>query len=170
MTSLRKPWQWNKAQVITVDAPAGAGYWLEVRAYLFMITIIVLCLVMGEWYPFSNFPMYSKLASTTQCLYIAQPDGTPVFIGRDLGVQPFLLRKIYNTEIESLKKAVPNGKRSGISQEQMDGAARKVLDWFREKHAKPGSTLHEAPLKLMTEDYTIESGKVVRTIRTLAGP
>ncbi len=135
-----------------------------------MITIIVLCLVMGEWYPFSHFPMYSKLASTTQCLYIARLDDTPVFIGRDHGVQPFLLRKIYNTEIDVLKNATPNGKRSEISQEQMDGAARKVLDWFRDKHAKPGSALHAAPLKLMTEDYTIESGKVVRTIKTLAGP
>lgn len=135
-----------------------------------MLVIIVLCLWVGDWYPFSRFPMYAKLAPTTQCLYIARADGTPVLIGSELSLQPFVLRKIYNTKIDELKRAVPGGKRSRVPPEKMQAAAAEVLEWFRGKYAAEGQSLHAVPLKLMAENYAVKNGRVRKTTEILAGP
>ncbi len=84
----------------------------------------------GEFYPFSNFPMYSSFASSTYYVYVADLSDQPVPVTRLTGKVLSNLKKQYDTELKKQK-----AKASGIRQADLPLAARQeagetVLRWL----------------------------------------
>ncbi len=64
-----------------------------------MLIFTTACLLIGEQYPFSNFPMYSSFGSSTYYLYLADGMGAPVASLETIGMSTPTLKKVFSTEM-----------------------------------------------------------------------
>lgn len=62
----------------------------------------------GEWYPFSNFPMYSDFEEQAYYVYVTDKEDKPVPLGETFGMAPSDVKKAYDQklkkEVDRLKK------------------------------------------------------------------
>ena len=84
----------------------------------------------GEWYPFSNFPMYSSFSPSTYYVYVADLNDQPVAVTRLTGKSLSNLKKQYDTELKAQK-----AKSDGLRQSELPPSARSeagevVLRWL----------------------------------------
>lgn len=84
----------------------------------------------GEFYPFSNFPMYSSFAPSTYYVYVTDLNDNPVPVTRLTGKVLSNLKKQYDTELKRQKQ-----KASGLRQAELPLPARQeagatVLRWL----------------------------------------
>lgn len=84
----------------------------------------------GEWYPFSNFPMYSSFSPSTYYVYVADLNDQPVPVTRLTGKSLSNLKKQYDTELKAQK-----AQSGGLRQAELPLAARVqagevVLRWL----------------------------------------
>jgi len=116
-----------------------------------LVVMTVLCLVLRENYPFSNFPMYSSFSRKTYFVYLVDPAGeaikTPTF-----GLSSSALKKIFDRarreELEHFEGAgadrVPLAEQAaahsllryleGLAESQP--AARKLLAGLQVRHVR----------------------------------
>jgi hypothetical protein len=80
----------NAASLLT-----GMRAWLRRTRCKWLLVMTVLCLVLRENYPFSNFPMYSSFASRTYYLYLTDAKGTAIQTTR-FGLASSTLKKIFD--------------------------------------------------------------------------
>jgi hypothetical protein len=59
---------------------------LRMSRFGVLLTFTVLCLVIGEQYPFSSFPMYSSFSLDTYYIYLADRFDRPIAAQLKLGV------------------------------------------------------------------------------------
>ncbi len=83
----------------------------------------------GEFYPFSNFPMYSSFSPSTYYVYVTDLRDEPVPVTRLTGKVLSNLKKQYDTELKRLKSA------AGVLQAELPVEARReagevVLRWL----------------------------------------
>ncbi len=50
----------------------------------------------GEWYPFSDFPMYSDFEEQAYYVYVTDRDDKPVPIAATFGIAPSDVKKAYD--------------------------------------------------------------------------
>jgi hypothetical protein len=86
----------------------------------------------GEFYPFSNFPMYSSFTPSTYYVYVTDLTDQPVPVTLLTGKVLSNLKKQYDTELKAEKSAAPGG---GVKQEDLPVEARRragevVLRWL----------------------------------------
>lgn len=86
----------------------------------------------GEFYPFSNFPMYSTFTDSTYYVYVADLKDQPVPVTLLTGKVLSNLKKQYDTELKAEKRALSGG---GMRQEDLPIEARcrageVVLSWL----------------------------------------
>ena len=80
----------NLASLLT-----GMRTWLRRTPCKWLLVMSVLCLALGENYPFSNFPMYSSFSRRTYYIYLAGARGDPIKT-RQLGLSSSALKKIFD--------------------------------------------------------------------------
>ena len=56
----------------------------------------------GEWYPFSNFPMYSNFEPQAYFVYITDLDDKPVGIQPTFGTWPTAVKKAYDLKLKDV--------------------------------------------------------------------
>ena len=84
--------------------PNSAVQWLRTTRCKWLLFVTVMCLVLRENYPFSNFPMYSSFSDETYFLYLTDAAGQPIATTR-LGLSSSTLKKIFDRQRRSnLKK------------------------------------------------------------------
>jgi hypothetical protein len=86
----------------------------------------------GEFYPFSNFPMYSTFSDSTYYVYVTDLKDEPVPVTFLTGKVLSNLKKQYDTELKAEKRALVAG---GVKQEDLSMEARRragevVLRWL----------------------------------------
>jgi hypothetical protein len=59
----------------------------------------------GEFYPFSNFPMYSRFSASTYYVYVTDLEDQPVAVTKLTGKVLSNLKKQYESELKTLKAA-----------------------------------------------------------------
>jgi hypothetical protein len=82
----------------------------------------------GEWYPFSNFPMYSDFEEQAYYVYITDRDDKPVRLGETFGMAPSDVKKTYD---QRLKKEVQRLKEEARAHGQK--YSRKIIDMTAEE-------------------------------------
>ena len=64
-----------------------------------LLLITAACLLIGEQYPFSSFPMYASFGPSTYYLYLADGSGNAVACFPTLGMSSASLKKVFSTEM-----------------------------------------------------------------------
>jgi hypothetical protein len=65
----------------------------------------------GEFYPFSNFPMYASFTPDTYLVYITDQNDQPIPIKTLLGTSASDVKKTYDQKLNDLKSRAPKGVR-----------------------------------------------------------
>jgi hypothetical protein len=89
-------------------------HWLLVLLMAFVIPEGMKALRMekpGEWYPFSNFPMYATFTADTYLVFITDQDDQPLPIKHLLGTAASDVKKTYDRKLAQLKSRGPKGAR-----------------------------------------------------------
>jgi len=125
----------------------------------------------GEWYPFSNFPMYSDFEETAYYVYVTDRDDKPVSLADTFGMTPSEIKKAYDRklkkEVERLKKeAKAQGAKYSkriveMSAEECRPAGDEQLRDLRDntKHQEEVRRLNG--LRLYQVDITLDDGRIV---------
>ena len=85
----------------------------------------------GEFYPFSNFPMYSRFEPKTYYVYVRGLKGEQVSAAGVFSTSISNVKKVYDGNVTDLKKAMGKGaKKSDLTTEDLQKAATKTLRWL----------------------------------------
>ena len=122
----------NAASLLT-----GVRAWLRQTRYKWLLLMTVLCLVVRENYPFSNFPMYSSFSHRTYYLYLTDERGDAIKT-RLFGMSSSALKKIFDRarriELENFEGA---GKmRVPLAEEAAARSLLRYLDGLAASRAK----------------------------------
>lgn len=151
MKGLQKIWQW-------VDG------WLGLRTFWFHWALVVLMAWVipkltaktdkpGEFYPFSNFPMYSSFGPDTYLVFVTDLEDQPVAIGPTFGIAASDLKKNYDRKLGVLKSRAPKGARKmSMPMPLRNEAAAESLRWLVSNVSQPDQIAGLGGLRLHQVD------------------
>lgn len=122
----------------------------------------------GEFYPFSNYPMYDSFESTTYYVFVSDGADKPVAIGTNFGIASSDVKKSFDRKlIEAKRKSGTKVKRADLPMEVQTAAGREVLEWLKasapvinkDRIASIGT------LRLHRVDITFKDGHLSKNIR-----
>lgn len=116
----------------------------------------------GDWYPFSNFPMYSILPPGTHSLYATDLEGRMIPF-MELGIDAPTLKKMINGELRKFKKDGTVKRMSELNEEHWKAAASTVVNRIRDSWDSP--VLRETSFQLHVKGY--EAGDARVTVTTM---
>jgi hypothetical protein len=119
----------------------------------------------GEFYPFSNFPMYASFTPETYYVYVTDLEDQPVAVTRLTGKVLSNLKKQYDTELKAEKRAAGGSVRQDdLPLEARQRAGEVVLRWLLPfAHQEPLAKLGGLRLKQVNISYG-EKGIVKETL------
>lgn len=88
----------------SLNFASNEGEWLWRVKLGACLVVAILLVVIGDQYPFSPFPMYSKLDSSADVLYVADQEGKPLALGPLFNVGSAQAKKRFEKELLSLAK------------------------------------------------------------------
>ncbi len=131
------------------------------------LTLALHCI--GEFYPFSNFPMYSRLDDKADLVYVRTvPDGRPVPILAAYNINSSRAKKIYQSEVDR-KVRSRGARRSDATPDEQSAAATYLLD-FLVRRMSPGQReiYPSSDIELVRVVLTNENGILRRQETPLA--
>jgi hypothetical protein len=144
---------------------SAARAWLCRTRFRCLLVMALLCLVLRENYPFSNFPMYSSFSSRTYYVYLTDAEDQPLKT-REFGLSSSGLKKIFDRyrrgELEQVTRE--GNERVAIAEQAaaqsllhyLDGLAAgrrqvsKLLAGLRVKHVLVRQDAHDVILETRT--------------------
>jgi len=122
----------------------------------------------GEFYPFSNYPMYSSFEAETYYVYVTDGTDKPVAMGTVFGVPASDVKKAFDRKLDAAKKAA-GGKvrKANLPIEMQAAAGREVLEWLKANapnDQKPGIARLGA-IRLYRMDLKYDHSTLVKTPR-----
>ena len=146
------------------------GEWSWRPKLVASIIIAILLVVIGDQYPFSPFPMYSKLDSSADVLYVADQDGKPLALGALFNVGSAQAKKRFEKELLLLAKTRDY---ELAKPEQIQQAAQTFLkniwqDRREHRTTKLNITQLKAQIITISMDDNQQFKKVEQTLGTLA--
>ena len=128
----------------------------------------------GEFYPFSNFPMYSRFESHTYYVYLRDLSGNVVPVSSTFGTAISNMKKVYDGNLNTLKKAMGKGaKKSDLEAADLQIATEKTLKWLvsiAPKAAQPriaaltGLELHRVDIEFI-DSKIVKKDSVVGSLK-----
>jgi hypothetical protein len=129
----------------------------------------------GEWYPFSNFPMYSDFEKQAYYVYVTDRDDKPVPVGEVFGIAPSDVKKAYDDklkiEIDRLKKeAKAHGEKYPkkiieMSPAECRPAGDAALKELRDNCQNQDAVRRLNGLRLYQVDITVKDGHIEKNTR-----
>lgn len=112
----------------------------------------------GEFYPFSNFPMYASFTPETYYVYVTDLNDEPVAVTLLTGKVLSNLKKQYDTELKAQKKALGGDLRQNeLPLEARQKAGEVVLRWLLPfAHPEPVAKWGGLKLKQVTIGYGVQ--------------
>ena len=115
-----------------------------------MIALVIFSLIVDETYPFSDFPMYSKLPDHTVYYYLADGKGDPLPVKDCFGVSASAMKKMYIKRLTQVVKEQSKemGKRirgKDLSTEQKEMVGDDLLDYLLPRGEKKAWWLENQP-------------------------
>ena len=124
--------------------------------FLPFVLVIAVSYAVGEFYPLSSFPMYSKFDDRTYYTYLRSEEGEQLPTVGTAKMYSSQLKKRYGDALKDLKKKY-KGSHFDWSQEQKTEAGMATLDWLtgdRKVKIPPGT-------ELVDERIFLRDGKLV---------
>ena len=116
----------------------------------------------GEFYPFSNFPMYSTFEPETYYVYVTGGKGEIVPISPLFGRSISDLKKTYDRKLSVLKKSVKGVRKINLPADKKTEAARDALQWLLDitPAAKKDRVRSFSPLSLHEVQIKFRDSKI----------
>ena len=137
------------------------------HAGLFLV-LTPLMLVIGDQFPFSNFPMYSILPESTMCVRVTDGDGKLIPVQLAFSVQASILKKQMVRELQEMKAQKKIKRLSTASLETSQECGQRVLDWMLKNRPASDPALAGKMVKLEQVTYTATKGSVTERVDVLA--
>lgn len=149
--------------------------WLRCQPFLFhwglvlVMGVIVPLLTIktekpGEYYPFSNFPMYSRFAPDTYYVYVTDLNDKPIAFGATFGTAISNAKKAYDRKLMNLKKeSDTKDKRANLPMEMKRAAAEEVLKWLVESAPDQQLVRDYGGIRLHQVDIMYRDGRVTKS-------
>lgn len=128
----------------------------------FCAAVTAVCLLAKEFYPFSHFPMYSRNAPGTFCLYVTDANDKILLTLPEFGTGSSVLKKMYNGKIQKYKADGLIKRYSELTPELNQLAGGAVLQWLLEERKKTGKPDPPGVIRLMQEEFKLQDGRVVK--------
>lgn len=135
----------------------------------FMVLVITASLMIGEHYPFSNFPMYGNPSPVPVDYYfLTDATGEPLPASKLTGDTAPKIKKRLNSSLKEWADAHPKIGRSNMPPEIRAAITRDILDTFVQQSKNRGTplpdrvqlwrgTIHTSP-RGFYETFTMEAG------------
>ena len=131
--------------------------WLKKVPFLSVILIAVLLQILGEAFPFSHFPMYSRLDDTTHYYFVTNSRNELVN------------QRMFRTRAAKMKKIFTSLKASEAEQDGLESAGERTLEYLlkqlpedrRREVERNGLRIHRVEVRMSRAGLT-------RTTETLA--
>lgn len=118
----------------------------------------------GEFYPFSNFPMYSRFAPDTYYVFVTDLKDQPIAVGNTFGTAISNVKKVYDRKLTNLKKeAGGKGKKADLPDEVRRIAADEVLHWLADNAHDREAVKEHGGLRLHQVDVIFKDGRVSKS-------
>ena len=120
----------------------------------------------GEFYPFSNFPMYSRFSPDTYYVYVTDLMDQPIPVGSTFGTAISNVKKAYDRKLTNLKKdSGAKAKKADLPLEVKRVAADEVLHWLTENAPNKDAVKTRGGLRLHEVNVTWRDGRVSKSGR-----
>ena len=113
----------------------------------------------GEWYPFSNFPMYSNFEKQAYYVYVTDKDNNALPTYPIFGTWPSQIKKIYDGEIKKIAKDLNKASKKLTAEERFP-AGVSVLQQLRDHSLYPDEVKKHPVLLLQQVDITLKEGRI----------
>jgi hypothetical protein len=122
--------------------PATESLWQRIRSVplALMVAMVVGLYLIGDEYPFSNYPMYSNFDEEALIFFISDENGTPLEMREVFDKSASDAKKIYKNHLQRLAKDADIADDQEPPLTMMQEAGRKVLDQFLTEHKRPDFT------------------------------
>lgn len=88
--------------------------------------------VIKEWYPFTHFPMYSRLEPSATVVFVTDQENRPISLKRAFGYASSNAKKSFNARLE--KAAAKHGRRwTENHPDDWAEAGKEMLEFFAER-------------------------------------
>lgn len=135
-----------------------------------LIVFVLASKIIGEFYPFSPFSMYSNPSPVPlRFCYVTDGDEEPLPLLWHTGISPASLTKKYNTHRGEIEEALKKGERSGLAEEDIRAEAGLIaLKWVRQLSYKRPKRELTGPVKLVEVLVGTDERGLVETERAVA--
>ena len=124
--------------------------------YKFMLVLLLLSLWLGEWYPISNFPMYSGFTYSSDFVYISDSQDRPIPLQIEFGFRTAFLKKAYNSRLKQLS----NQKNSNQNiNEDLQESLKQLLVKNNINQNIINRTIKELSEKIYQEEVYVKAGE-----------
>ena len=120
-------------------APEKENLWQRIRRapLALMVAMVVGLYLIGDEYPFSNYPMYSNFDEEALVFFLSDENGTPLKMREVFDKSASDAKKIYKNHLQRLAKDANIADDQEPPLTMMQEAGRKVLDQFLTEHKRP---------------------------------
>lgn len=134
-----------------------------------MFVAMAVCYAVGEFYPFSSFPMYSKFDDRTYLMILRDAEGNDLPTARSLkGMVSSELKKQYGDDLEDLKKKY-KGSHFDWTVEQKREAGEATLDYLKTTRAPKAFVRGKLDgVRLIDVRISLENGKLLKSEEEVA--
>ena len=147
--------------------------WKPFRLHVFFVMLMAVVIPFltqkaqrGEWYPFSNFPMYSDFEKQAYYVYLTDRDDKPMSVGETFGRAPSDVKKAYDKKLKEVAKRIGKPSKK-LSADERRPIAEELLRELRDT-GKPDEVKKLSGLRLWQVDITLEDERIVEQT-SLAG-
>ena len=134
-----------------------------------MLVVTILCLLIRENFPFSNFPMYGSFSDYSYYVYLSDGRDQPVPVEGITGIRTSRLQKIFGGKLEEVREdleaqGVEIGGYRFMTPAQQGPAGEYTLQWLLDnckEHARPALDARR-PLRFHKVGLRYEKGKIVK--------
>jgi hypothetical protein len=128
----------------------------------------VAMLVIGEEFPFSNFPMYGKLPESVISIRVLNGAGEMISTQPSFGLPTFVLKKNFVRILGEQKAAGKIKRVQDADQSVLRAIGKEVLDWMLEHHSPRQASFGQAKVQLEVRRYRVVKGRIVITPEIVA--
>jgi len=141
------------------------GIWRAIPCKL-VLFLTAASLALGEFYPFSHYPMYSRFKGVEYYLYITDGADRPIACANFHTSAP-KLKKRFNGRLKKLA-ALEDTRERNVSAEGLARIGRETLDSYLDTAERTGPMAAVRELKLVLVDIGYEDDAIVKSERVIA--
>ena len=125
-----------------------------------LLLLSVVCLVIGDQFPFSEFPMYASFTHRTYYVHLADGNGQPVAAASSTGLRTSQLKKIYQRELLTEARR-PGRVRQRMTAEEKGAAGARLLATLKNSQwvQQQGATTFPAVVRLYEVNISLREGR-----------